>query len=44
MLATIQRDNMEAAGREWSIEEEAAFKQVIYAFSFTVVLLLTVYC
>lgn len=27
VLATIQRDNIEAAGKTWSAEEEAAFKQ-----------------
>lgn len=29
VLATIQRDNREAAGRAWSAEEEAAFKAPI---------------
>ena len=29
VLATIQRDNMEARGEEWTAEEEAAFKQPI---------------
>ncbi|ETV92221.1 hypothetical protein H310_13454 [Aphanomyces invadans] len=27
VLATVQRDNMERAGKTWSAEEEAAFKQ-----------------
>jgi 3-methylcrotonyl-CoA carboxylase beta subunit len=27
VLATIQRDNIEAAGKTWTAEEEAAFKQ-----------------
>ena len=26
VLATVQRDNLEAQGKEWSEEEEAAFK------------------
>jgi len=29
VLATVQRENIEAAGKSWSIEEEAAFKQPI---------------
>ena len=29
VLATVQRDNLEAAGKTWSVEEEAAFKQPI---------------
>lgn len=29
VLATVQRDNIEASGKEWSAEEEAAFKQPI---------------
>ena len=29
VLATVQRDNIERAGKEWSVEEEAAFKQPI---------------
>lgn len=29
VLATVQRDNIEAAGKQWSAEEEAAFKQPI---------------
>lgn len=29
VLATVQRDNLEAAGKEWSPEEEASFKQPI---------------
>lgn len=29
VLATVQRDNIEAAGKAWSAEEEAAFKQPI---------------
>ena len=29
VLATVQRDNKEAAGQSWSEEEEAAFKQPI---------------
>ena len=31
MLATIQRDNREAAGKAWSAEEEEAFKSPIRA-------------
>ena len=26
VLATVMRDNIEASGKEWSVEEEAAFK------------------
>lgn len=26
VLATVMRDNIEASGKEWSAEEEAAFK------------------
>lgn len=29
VLATVMRDNIEASGKEWSAEEEAAFKQPI---------------
>jgi 3-methylcrotonyl-CoA carboxylase beta subunit len=29
VLATVQRDNIEAAGKSWSAEEEAKFKQPI---------------
>lgn len=29
VLATIQRDNIEASGKEWTAEQEAAFKQPI---------------
>jgi 3-methylcrotonyl-CoA carboxylase beta subunit len=31
VLATIRRDNLEASGRSWSADEEAAFKQPIRA-------------
>lgn len=31
VLSTIQRDNKEAAGQEWSVEEEEAFKDPIRA-------------
>ena len=31
VLATIRRDNLEAAGREWSTDDEAAFKAPIRA-------------
>jgi 3-methylcrotonyl-CoA carboxylase beta subunit len=29
VLATVRRDNIEAEGKTWSAEEEAAFKQPI---------------
>ena len=29
VLATVRRDNIEAAGKQWSMDEEAAFKQPI---------------
>ena len=29
VLATVRRDNIEAAGKQWSVDEEAAFKQPI---------------
>jgi 3-methylcrotonyl-CoA carboxylase beta subunit len=29
VLATVRRDNIEAAGQTWSVEEEAKFKQPI---------------
>lgn len=29
VLATLQRDNMEKKGKQWSAEEEAAFKKPI---------------
>ncbi len=29
VLATVQRDNIEAKGKTWSVEEEAKFKQPI---------------
>jgi len=29
VLATIQRDNIEGSGKEWSLEQEASFKQPI---------------
>ena len=29
MLATVRRDNIEAEGKQWSAEEEAAFKAPI---------------
>ena len=29
VLATVQRDNIELAGKQWSIEEELKFKQPI---------------
>jgi len=29
VLATVRRDNIEAAGKTWSVEEEAKFKQPI---------------
>ena len=29
VLATVRRDNIEAAGKTWSVDEEAAFKQPI---------------
>ena len=29
VLATVRRDNIEAAGKQWSEDEEAAFKQPI---------------
>ena len=36
VLATVQRDNIEAQGKEWSAEEEAAFKVCLHILNFSV--------